>query len=122
MLLGFALNGLCGRRGLAFRLWRVYVWAVRGTPFLAQLAVIYFGLPSLGIMLSAVDATLLSLTLYSAAYFGEIFAPRGTASRRDSAKRRWPTTSLRSLFLAYPDTAGRSFCATAVGQSVHSDD
>jgi hypothetical protein len=66
-----------------------------GTPFLAQLAVIYFGLPSLGIMLSAVEATLLSLMLYSAAYFGEIFAPRGTASRRDNAKRRWPTTSLR---------------------------
>jgi polar amino acid transport system permease protein/cystine transport system permease protein len=95
MLLGFAINGLCGKRGLAFRLWRVYVWAIRGTPFLAQLAVIYFGLPSLGIMLSAVEATLLSLTLYSAAYFGEIFAPRGTASRRDNAKRRWPTTSLR---------------------------
>ena len=73
MLLGFALNGLCGKHSLAFRLWRVYVWIVRGTPFLAQLAVIYFGLPSLGIMLSAVEATLLSLMLYSAAYFGEIF-------------------------------------------------
>lgn len=73
MLLGFAINGLCGRRGLMFRLWRVYVWAIRGTPFLAQLAVIYFGLPSVGIMLSATEATLLSLTLYSAAYFSEIF-------------------------------------------------
>ena len=73
MLLGFALNGICGKRGLAFRLWRVYVWVIRGTPFLAQLAVIYFGLPSIGIMLSALEATLLSLTLYSAAYFGEIF-------------------------------------------------
>ena len=73
MLLGFAINGFCGRRGLMFRLWRVYVWAIRGTPFLAQLAVIYFGLPSVGIMLSATEATLLSLTLYSAAYFSEIF-------------------------------------------------
>jgi polar amino acid transport system permease protein/cystine transport system permease protein len=33
MLLGFALNGLCGKRGLAFRLWRVYVWAVRARRF-----------------------------------------------------------------------------------------
>ena len=73
ILLGFALNGLCSKHSLAFRLWRVYVWIIRGPPFLAQLAVIYFGLPSLGIMLSAVEATLLSLMLYSAAYFGEIF-------------------------------------------------
>lgn len=73
MLLGFAFNGLCGRHGLAFHLWRTYVWVIRGTPFLAQLAVIYFGLPTIGIMLSAIEATLLSLMLYSAAYFGEIF-------------------------------------------------
>ncbi|MFP9230028.1 amino acid ABC transporter permease [Pectobacterium cacticida] len=73
MLLGFAFNGLCGKCGLALRLWRLYVWVIRGTPFLAQLAVIYFGLPSIGIMLSAVEATVLSLMLYSAAYFSEIF-------------------------------------------------
>ncbi|MFK3708439.1 amino acid ABC transporter membrane protein 2 (PAAT family) [Raoultella sp. BIGb0138] len=73
MALGFAMNGLCRKSGLAFRLWRTYVWIIRGTPFLAQLAVIYFGLPSIGVMLSAVEATILSLMLYSAAYFSEIF-------------------------------------------------
>lgn len=73
MALGFAFNGLCPHHPLAYRLWRGYVWIIRGTPYLAQLAVIYFGLPSAGIMLSAVQATVLSLTLYSAAYFGEIF-------------------------------------------------
>ena len=73
MLLGFVMNGLCRQSGPAYHLWRTYVWIIRGTPFLAQLAVIYFGLPSVGIMLSAVEATILSLMLYSAAYFGEIF-------------------------------------------------
>ncbi|QZY97649.1 amino acid ABC transporter permease [Pantoea dispersa] len=73
MLLGFVMNGLCRQSSLAYHLWRTYVWIIRGTPFLAQLAVIYFGLPSVGIMLSAVEATILSLMLYSAAYFGEIF-------------------------------------------------
>ncbi|MBJ7222154.1 MULTISPECIES: amino acid ABC transporter permease [unclassified Brenneria] len=72
-LLGFALHALCRRQRALYAAWRFYVWAIRGTPYLAQLAVIYFGLPSVGIMLSAIEATILSLTLYSAAYFGEIF-------------------------------------------------
>ncbi|HEY0210645.1 amino acid ABC transporter permease [Acerihabitans sp.] len=72
-LLGFAVHALCRRRRAAYALWRAYVWLIRGTPYLAQLAVIYFGLPSVGIMLSATGATILSLTLYSAAYFSEIF-------------------------------------------------
>ncbi|XBS70322.1 ABC transporter permease subunit [Acerihabitans sp. KWT182] len=72
-LLGFALHALCRRRPLLYRIWRAWVWVVRGTPFLAQLAVFYFGLPSLNIMLSATQATLLSLSLYSSAYFSEIF-------------------------------------------------
>lgn len=73
MVVGFMMHSLCRHHALAFRLWRTYVWVIRGTPFLAQLAVIYFGLPSVGIMLSAVEATILSLLLYSAAYFSEIF-------------------------------------------------
>ncbi|MFC3393745.1 amino acid ABC transporter permease [Brenneria rubrifaciens] len=71
--LGFALHALCRRQRALYAAWRFYVWLIRGTPYLAQLAVIYFGLPSAGIMLSAVEAAILSLTLYSAAYFSEIF-------------------------------------------------
>lgn len=72
-ILGFTLNALCRGNPVLFQLWRGYVWIIRGTPFLAQLAVIYFGLPSIGLMLSAAQATVLALTLYSGAYFGEIF-------------------------------------------------
>lgn len=72
-LAGFILQAVCGRNRLLRRSWRCYVWVIRGTPFLAQLAVIYFGLPALGVTLGAVQAAILSLALYSAAYFGEIF-------------------------------------------------
>lgn len=52
--------------------YRLHVWVVRGTPFLAQLAVVYFGLPVLGLRLDAVPASILALGLYSAAYFAEL--------------------------------------------------
>lgn len=71
--LGFLLHAVCRQSRALYAAWRCYVWLIRGTPYLAQLAVIYFGLPSAGIMLSAIEATILSLTLYSAAYFSEIF-------------------------------------------------
>lgn len=72
-LLGFVVQALCLHLRWLNWPWRTYVWLIRGTPYLAQLAVIYFGLPALGITLSAATATVLSLALYSAAYFGEIF-------------------------------------------------
>ncbi|WP_034945497.1 amino acid ABC transporter permease [Erwinia oleae] len=70
---GFLLHALCRSNAWLFGIWRVWVWLIRGTPYLAQLAVFYFGLPALGLTLSAVEATVMSLALYSAAYFGEIF-------------------------------------------------
>lgn len=70
---GFTLQALCGRCRLLYAPWRAYVWMIRGTPYLAQLSVIYFGLPALGLTIGALTAAILSLTLYSAAYFSEIF-------------------------------------------------
>ena len=35
---------------------RFYIWVVRGTPLLVQLFIIFYGLPSLGIMLDAFPA------------------------------------------------------------------
>jgi polar amino acid transport system permease protein len=82
-VVGFGLNTL--RLWLPLFAWpyRVYVWLIRGTPFLAQLFVFYFGLPVLDVTLDAVTATVLALTLYSGAYFAELFrsawnsVPRG---------------------------------------------
>lgn len=54
-------------------LYRVYVWIFRGTPFLVQLFLIYYGLPVIGLKPSAIEASILSLSLYASAYFAEIF-------------------------------------------------
>lgn len=71
---GFVLNLL--RMRFPQRLnypYKGYVWLVRGTPYLSQLMLVYFGLPASGLTMSAVQATIFSLSLYSAAYFAEIF-------------------------------------------------
>ena len=49
------------------------MWLIRGMPYLSQLVIVYFGLPVLGLTLSAVQATIVSLSIYAAAYFAEIF-------------------------------------------------
>jgi len=49
-----------------------YVEAIRNTPFLIQLFLIYFGLPSLGISLDPVTAALIGMSVNCAAYSTEI--------------------------------------------------
>ncbi|WP_321957016.1 amino acid ABC transporter permease [Paraburkholderia bannensis] len=74
MVGGFALNTLrlCFPKALAVP-YKIYVWLVRGMPYLSQLVIVYFGLPVLGLTLTAVQATIVSLSIYAAAYFAEIF-------------------------------------------------
>jgi L-cystine transport system permease protein len=49
----------------------LYVSAVRGTPLLVQLFVIYFGLPSIGIQFEPITAGILGLSLNVGAYLSE---------------------------------------------------
>ena len=49
-----------------------YIYVIRGTPALIQLFFIYFGLPSIGINLSALTSGVIGLSLNSAGYIGEI--------------------------------------------------
>ena len=42
---------------------RFYVWIFRGTPLLVQLFLIFYGLPSVGILLDAFPAALIGFTL-----------------------------------------------------------
>ena len=62
---------------------RAYVEIIRGTPFLVQLFLLYSGGPFIGVRLDAIEAGILGLGLYAAAYFAEIFragfaaVPRG---------------------------------------------
>ena len=53
------------------RLMALYVSAMRGTPLLVQVFIVYYGLPSIGIELSPITAGILSLTLNVAAYMSE---------------------------------------------------
>ena len=83
-LLGFlvAVARRFGPRWLNYLL-GVYVELFRGTPFLIQLFLLYFGGPYAGLSLDAIPAGILGLSVYGAAYFSEIFrggfdaVPRG---------------------------------------------
>ena len=50
----------------------IIVWIIRGTPLLVQLFVIFYGLPSLGIVLSPFVSGVLGLSLCQGAYNSEI--------------------------------------------------
>lgn len=52
---------------------QIYIEIVRGTPFLVQLFVLYYGGPLIGLRLDALWAGLLGLTIYGSPYFAEIF-------------------------------------------------
>ena len=51
----------------------IYVEAFRGTPVLTQLFILYFGIPSIGIMFPPFTAAVIGLGLNSAAYQAEYF-------------------------------------------------
>lgn len=51
---------------------KFYVWAIRGTPLLVQLFVIFYGLPAFGILLSPMTSAVLGLSLCQGAYNSEI--------------------------------------------------
>lgn len=77
MALGLTV-GILGALGKGSR-WRllhgfvqVYVEAIRNTPFLVQLLLIYLGLPSLGLRLSPEQAALLAMVVNLGAYATEI--------------------------------------------------
>ncbi len=113
LALGFGLNAArIAVPGFA-PVYGLYVWLIRGTPFLAQLAVIYFGLPVIGLSLEAVEASILSLALYSGAYFAELFrsawasVPHGQleAARVHGLSRRqafWHVQAPQALAFALP--------------------
>jgi polar amino acid transport system permease protein len=62
-----------------------YVNLIQGTPLLGQLFLFFFGLPLLGIQVNAWTAAALALSLYAAAFLGEIW--RG--SLQSVSKRQW---------------------------------
>ena len=74
MALGLMI-ALAQRYGPRWLNWllRAYIEVIRGTPFLVQLFVLYYGGPLVGLRLDALPAGLLGLTVYGSPYFAEIF-------------------------------------------------
>jgi cystine transport system permease protein len=66
-----ALIRLFGPKPLVL-LVRFYVWLIRGTPLLVQLFVLFYGLPSIGIVLDPLPAALIGFTLNVGAYNSEV--------------------------------------------------
>ena len=50
---------------------RIYVWIIRGTPLLVQLCVIFYGLPSVGIILDAIPSAIIVFSFNTGAYASE---------------------------------------------------
>lgn len=49
-----------------------YIWVVRGTPLLVQLFILFYGLPSIGLILNPFPAAVIGFTLNMGAYNSEI--------------------------------------------------
>ena len=72
-LLGtFAAVGRGTHNRLIARLCKVYVEAIRNTPLLVQIFLVYFGLASIGLKLSAFTVAVVALTINVGAYTAEI--------------------------------------------------
>ena len=48
------------------------VWVIRATPLLVQIYIIYFGLPSVGLVLDPIPSAILALTISQGAYNSEV--------------------------------------------------
>ncbi|WP_238155572.1 amino acid ABC transporter permease [Aeromonas salmonicida] len=104
ILLGFlvALARLYGSTPLVV-LVRFYVWLIRGTPLLVQLFLIFYGLPSAGIVLDAFTAAVIGFTLNIGAYSSEIIRatlaaiPKGQWEAAYSIGMNWPQVMWRVI-------------------------
>ncbi|PZM09700.1 amino acid ABC transporter permease [Rhizobium tubonense] len=82
---------------------RFYVWVIRGTPLLVQLFVIFYGLPSIGILLDAFPAALIGFTLNIGAYTSEIIravissVPKGQWEAAYSIGMSWRQAMQRTI-------------------------
>lgn len=97
-----ALSRLFAPKPLAMIV-RFYVWIIRGTPLLVQLFLIFYGLPSVGIVLDAFPAALIGFTLNVGAYTSEIIravllsVPKGQWEAAYSIGMTWSQALRRTI-------------------------
>lgn len=79
---------------------RIYVWIFRGTPALVQLFVIFFGLPSIGIVIDAFPSAVIAFSLNVGAYASEALraaigaVPKGQLEAGLCVGMSWTQTTL----------------------------
>jgi polar amino acid transport system permease protein len=74
LALGFAIACLYQWSGKWLRgVLQAYIEVVRGTPFMIQLFILYYGGPYFGLTLDPVPAGILGFIVYGSPYFAEIF-------------------------------------------------
>jgi cystine transport system permease protein len=91
---------------------RFYVWIIRGTPLLVQLFLIFYGLPSVGILLDAFTAALIGFTLNIGAYTSEIIR----AAISSVAKGQWEASF--SIGMSWGQTMRRTILPQAARVAV----
>ena len=109
-LMGTALGAALGlmialaqRYGPAPLRWllQVYIEIIRGTPFMVQLFVLYYGGPLVGLRLDALPAGLLGLSVYGSPYFAEIFRSGFNAVPRGQIEAARSTGLTRGQTMTY---------------------
>ena len=83
---------------------RFYIWVIRGTPLLVQLFIIFYGLPSLGIMLDAFPAAVIAFAFNEGAYCAETM--RGAL---ESVPQLASNITVAELFMAGQRVAARTY-------------
>ncbi|MBQ7144587.1 MAG: amino acid ABC transporter permease [Oscillospiraceae bacterium] len=77
------------------QLCRFYIWVVRGTPLLVQLYLVFYGLPSLGVVLNAFPCAVLVFGFNEGAYMAESMrgaleaVPRGQLEAGECVGLSW---------------------------------
>jgi len=81
-----------------------YIWVIRGTPILVQIFLVYYGLPQIGIELSAFTSSVIALGVNAGAYIAEIYrggimsVPKGQTEAAESLGMTY-TTIMRRIVL-----------------------
>ncbi len=117
-ILGAAIRS--GRPGMLSRVWGGYVEIIRNTPFVVQLFFIVFGLPNLGLKMTAGEAALLAMMVNLGAYSTEIVragiqvTPKGPVGSRPRARG---LAGRKPSFASY--CPGAAADLSGAGQPVH---
>lgn len=100
---------------------RFYIWVIRGTPLLVQLFVIFYGLPSLGILINPFPAAIIVFSINEGAYSAETIraaiesVPQGQLEAGECIGLSWMQTMRRiilpqALRTAFPTLFNSLIC------------